>query len=512
MNLGELFFSLGFKTSGLNEAKQFESFISGANVIAENLSSTLNQMVTILSKVALSMKAITKDEFDKIGRDVDARKNIIDETKNNKKLNEVKKESIRLVDTHRMRFSKWSDSLKSGKTIILSFTTALGYMMKKALDTQLNLGKSSAITGYSQETIEKLRNVAATTNTEVNSIMGTISALQEQAVNIAAGEGGNIGAFMRLGLSPNEDPIIFLGKLGKRLKELPTDIGTKLARDIGISDDMIYTVKAYGDELEKIGASATKTDKIAKLNNFSAALNRLFNQAQRILVKFAVALSPVLTPFMNTVEKFAGEVLPYLINRFGDFVKELSKYAPNIKKIAFIIATALFPLTAKITAIVLALDDLRAFFKGEDSLFGSFLKYLTNINGAAKDLIHFLVSIARLFGLSAENAVKLENSMLGGWKNFVGSSKVGETKSDLQEGWDNIKFSLGRGMQKVRSVWGEQRLTPEMKKSLNENNKPTTNNNNVNINVNGAKDPKQTAQEINKILGKSYWQTQRGER
>lgn len=499
MNIGELIFALGFKSVGGNVAKNFEKQVSSI--------------------------ASTEGEA-----------------------NSVRQEGIKTTSTMMVKMGQLGQILSSVKFQITAVTSALVYFVKSASDAAVEVDKVQALTGLSAGTIQRLGAMAAQTGMNIGDLTGAIQHFQRESVNIQLGRGGNIGAYQFLGIDPHEDPLKILDQMSKKLKTMPTALGTTMARDLGLSDDLIYFLKNV-DNLAPVSDEVILSDKeIKRLKQFNFYFNKIFDQSKRVLQQFAVALAPVAEGVLFFFEKLG--------NMFSGVSQKLAKFSTSVRPYLLpliVMGAALFaafmPVTAAFIAIAAVLEDLWSFINGDDSLFGRMFNWLTDINARLKDLIHFYIQLRKLMtiGNYDEYYDNMEKEMLQGAEDWLKNRKeeqespegkqrkdqrqkmidkqfkdinlnpsIIDTINDLKDKVIKPILTPKAGQEKIPTIidsankMKDKNLQPIIPPPINKSGDKTTAVNNINININESKTPEQTANVLQTKLSDAFWQRQGG--
>lgn len=377
--------------------------------------------------------------------------------------------------------------------IITAFT-------KKMSDAVVNLDKISSLTGMSSDTIQRLGEMAATTGTDINQLSGAVMALQKQSVDISLGRGGNIGVFQFLGLDPHEDPIKNLDKLAIKLQKMPTALGTAMASDLGLSPELIYFLKEKGNLPAANPETILSSSEVKRLKDFNFYFNRIFEQSSRVLQKFAAFLTPIATQvvyFFDRMSSMFGEVL----NRLDPVFVKLKKYMPFIVGVGIALFYAFNPLTAIFIGLAIAIEDIYSFFKGEDSILGRILNWVTNIKERVKELIDLFWDLVQFMTIGGDTKYKA-------WfdEKRKGSAKTGES---VEKSLGTIPSKVMRGMGSVQDFF-QKNFNIKVEDIPNKGKLPKTsminNNNNININIEGASDPEETAEVVSRKIQDAFYQ------
>ena len=240
MNIGELFFSLGFTSSGDKELKGFEAAVEGSQSAVVMLSETMSKLIMLVEEMAVKMGAISRDELNHIKdleREAQATKEV---TEAEKQGSAAKKDKAGILSTLKGKMDDYMGKLASSRLLLLGLTTGITAFVTKASEAAIHIDKISALTGLSTDSVQRLGDMAQRTGGSLDDIAGAVSNFQKQSIDIQLGRGGNIGVFQFLGIDPHQDPLKILDQLAVKLKTMPKALGVNMARDLGLSDDLIY--------------------------------------------------------------------------------------------------------------------------------------------------------------------------------------------------------------------------------------------------------------------------------
>jgi hypothetical protein len=484
MNLGELIFQLGFQSTGKGEVKEFNSAIELSQTVAENLAATMEKMSIILEKMALKMGAITKEEIKKFNAVAKTQKLEKGSLETNVKMNKEKEKQSSLFGVISQKMTAYFGKLNAARIAILAVTGASTYFVKKMSDAAVQLDKISSLTGMSTMGLQRVGAMAEQTGASIDDLAGAVAGFQKNSVDIMLGRGGNIGAFQFMGIDPHQDPMKILDQLSKKLKTMPTALGTTMAKDMGLSDDLIYFLK-NADNLKPPNEETLLTDKeIKRLKDFNFYFNRIFAQGQRTLQKFAALIMPIVNgisyAFDRITSMFSG--LMNKIAKLDPFFEGIKKFLPVLLILGGILFAAFFPLTAAILGIVAAFEDLWSFIIGDDSMLGRMLKRFTDINDVVKTIIDGMAAIANMatFGIFEKQILGAANAAEGGILDFV--TKPSTVPANAMQ-----NAFLGGYQQ------------PNV-------------NQNINIQIDGSKNPVVTGQEVKKEVSDAFYGTYKGKR
>ena len=398
MNLGELYFSLGFKTEGTGEAKNFEAAIAGANTSVMVLNNSMDRLIDLLKQMAEKMQGqgplmITGQTGDVI--DAELADSVDAHTQAEVKSLKPLEKKASLMSVINVKMKKYIDDLKTARLQIAAVAVGLTYFVQKAAESSVHLDKLSSVTGLSQAQLQRMGDVAAQSGASVNDVAGAISHFQQASIDIQLGKGGNIGAYNLLGINPHEDPLVLLDKIGRKLNQLPDAYGSKLASDIGLSQDVQYMLK----NMKNVKASPKDTfitdAENKRLKDFYFYFNRVFEQGKRTLSKFAAFISPFITDIIYAVDRISF-VASRGMNAIEPYMEKLKSFMLAIKLIGLALFAAIFPTTFVLFGLLVVLEDIGAYINGETSVFRTLINQLSD---AKNNTDAFIASLKTLFSM-----------------------------------------------------------------------------------------------------------------
>ena len=438
MQIGELFFSLGFKSKGTGEAKAFESSIIDSKSATDALAEALDQLVFLLEKVAIKMGAVTRAEIDahkaagNIGGLVDAHGNPISSISNlstmkkedagtkavtaaTKVGNAEKHKSAGILTILHQRMTKALGAMNALRVETIAGALGLVYFTDKAAKAAVHIDKISALTGLSRDGIQRMGDAVAQTGGSVDDMAGAVRTLQQQSMDIMMGRGGNVGVYGLLGLNPHEDPLVLLNKLSAKLKSMPAAYGANLARELGLSDDMIYFLKNTQNIKPPREETIVTKKELDRLKEFNFYFNRVWEQGKRVLQRLAAFLLPITNEIVYFFDR-VGTLVGKAITAIEPYMEKINKWLGPLKVMGAVLFAALFPVTAAFVMLGLVLEDISSYLAGDDSVTGRLIKQLTDVNSLIDGIIkslYFLANVATLGIFSDQLAAAQYNTQKG---------------------------------------------------------------------------------------------------
>ena len=505
MQIGELFFALGFKTKGTSEAKAFEGSITGLNTNIDGLNATMDSMLIVVEKIAQKMRAMTKLQVDENRAVHTAVIEGKEEVKTTKDVNTQKTKFHGLLTTTHKKLSDMVGPMNAARLELMAFAGGLTYFVKKMSDAAVSLDKMNTLTGISTDTFQKLGDMAAQSGGSIDDLASTVRNFQQNSVNIKLGRGGDLGPWQFLGIDPHQDPLKILDQLSVKLKTMPTTLGTTLAKDLNLSDDMIYFLK-NADNLKPPSEETLLTDKeIKRLKDFNFYFNRIWEQSKRIMQKVASFITPIANVIVYGAERI-GLMINGMVMKFGPMLDKITGLREALILIGGFLFAVFFPMTAIFLGLALALEDVYSYFKGDDSLTGRMIDGFNNVNDVIQksvNLIGFLIDgLLRITGIMPWlKLAGVDDDFVANMTNKTANAVELENKDETWAGIGNKATNAGSNwINSFVGMMGPKGTTPTV--------------NNVEFNIDGSKDPQAVGQEVLKawksLQSGAYFQQPQG--
>lgn len=374
MDVGSLFFSLGFKSKGTAELQNFETAIDGANSAAEVMQGTFEELLWVIERIALKMGALTEAEIDLHQQDMKLLKTSKDALPVDEKSNKVQEKKNGLLMTAHQKLTQVYGRLNAYRLEVIAGTVALAAFTNKMSDMVIEFDKLSSMTGISADHLQRISAIAAESGASVDDLGSAIKHLQEASVDIMLGK-GDISPYAFLGLDPHQDPLKILEQMRIKLQTMPTALGTKAAKDLGLSEELIYFLR-HSDQIKPAPEETLLTEaEMKRLKEFNFYFNRVFDQARRVMAKLGAAITPFVTDLL-----YAFDRLGRMFGSFFTFIEPMNKQVKVLLSVLSAVALAvgaiLFPFVkwmAVISLLLVVIEDLYSYFKGDKSVFGGLI-------------------------------------------------------------------------------------------------------------------------------------------
>lgn len=273
---------------------------------------------------------------------------------------------------------------------IVAVITGLVKMTSAAKDAALALDKYVTFTGKSAQELQKLSFELGQTGVSMSEVQGTLQALEKQRTDMLLGRGYN-PAFVLLGIDPRTDPVQMLEELRDRVQKIQDpNVAKALANQLGISDEIYYSLTKDSKALDEFGQKLIMTDK-ERLNliKMNREWEMLLWYVKNLAIKFGAMNAEWIKDFLHAVINVVKHIGDWLL-RIKDIVAE-----NKALQVALVALVAYFhPVIAAVVALVAVLEDFFNFLDGADSVIGRFGNYLDKYFG---DYIRGAIELLKTF-------------------------------------------------------------------------------------------------------------------
>lgn len=483
MEVGQLFFSLGFKSEGTAAAEKFETVTSTLAQTSTELLNIFERINNTLEKVAMKMGAVTQEELDlfKQNQKTSASMQQLGEefkefAEEQSKQGNQSKKSAGLYQMFVDKLDGSIGKLNRVKVQVMAVASSMVYLTKRSSDYAASLTRFTNLTGLSAQKLQVFQRQAALSGIGAEEVTSAVQELQQAAVDIQLGK-GNTSTWSLLGIKPGVDPFQQIESIKKAMGNMSAPLYTNLARSAGLSDELISFLREIKDIPPPDKNMILSEDEISELKAFNIMFNKALEGFKVGLIKIGQLLIPVTRPLVQAFDRlgWAMRNLSDWMNKWGTATKAIFTF---IGVALSVLMVKLWPVQAAFVAILILLDDFITFMQGGDSLIGRFFKLIPTILEAIKVQIgSFIDWVSEKFkNFSAMKTliemVKAINPLLGGLGGYI---------------YD--KFSGGAP--------GGTPMAPSA--AMNQNNAQTVTNN-IQITVPGSTDPEAFAKQLGDAL------------
>jgi len=281
MQLGELFFSLGFKSKGFKEAKDFTKLINGAK-------SSLDKMSASLSKAS----KVTTTSLGEMNKGF-------------KETNTVMDRTVSIAMVLKNMFSGLGSIISTLAKGFMAAGAAVLYFLKSSSDIAVTIDKLSAATGTAIGKLYNMKKFAAENNVEFDSMASSLERVIGIAQDIRIGKLTPSRYYQMLQIDPMATYEKQLEQLSKALKRHP-DLQQALAgaRDLGFTKDDIYIAQTVADIYEKLNKEIGDISDHDRMIKFNKELNSFFEKMRVSLGGILLLAAPIFEVILEKIEEF----------------------------------------------------------------------------------------------------------------------------------------------------------------------------------------------------------------
>ncbi len=346
MNLGELFFTLGVKTLGLDKAKDFEQ--------------TIDDTAETMAKTTDATEDLSKAS-----------------------------------DTLNQKFDDMITNNKWVKAGFVAAQAALVAYTNKMGNLALSLDKASFATGVGSKELQILGHQMKQVGGNAETLYGTLSTISDSITNIELGK-GDLSPWAFMGIDPQgKDPIEVLDEVKKRLSTMPQNQARVFAKGIGIDDDTLFMLQKMGNLKPIPEGTLVPADELKALEEFSLYTNGVMSQWSRILQRLGAKLVPFVKHTVYALDRVSS-MIGTIFNMIKPLEPLIEKVFLGMALMAGVVAAKMFPVTAMIIGLGLALEDLWTFMQGGDSLIGRVIEQFSSWENILKLIINSLGTIGTM--------------------------------------------------------------------------------------------------------------------
>lgn len=358
-------------------------------------------------------------------------------------------------------------------------------------------------TGISETFATDMMNLAKVSNLSAETITSSLEKISRDKQDLLRGE-GNISPYAFLGIDiQNKNTEQVFNDILEQINKIQ-DVAkrSKALRDLGLNENLANLNR---NNLQGISTNLYLNDSDRKrLMDLNKQVS-LFVLNMKLLRDKFIALS---TPI-----KLFFELLNRLIKSFTNIIEKtigLEKASKILSGAILGLIALFFPLTAKITAFLLILDDIITYFQGGESAIGNFIKKASTLQKIMLGLSvaiggAFALTKINLWGKSLLDIIKIVNT--GFIKTPIGKALMGGiiAYGVVKKGFDIIENKLeekgNKNLEKLNIELQKSRedVFKNVDKDLLLKNKNYLSNNiNIenNYNINGADNPQVVANNI----------------
>lgn len=292
------------------------------------------------------------------------------------------------------------------KAALVGVATALYKMSDAARQSAIFLDMYQLNTGRSAENLQRMSFQASQAGVSMSELGSTIEKLSQMNANARLGYGWD-PILTRFGLTPGQDPVYQLNRIGVALRKLGASNPAEahaLASNAGISDSMYYALMKMGTE--QMNKQLILTDKErAALVKLNQQWNKFWFYLKQIVVKIQALGSVFQNRLINLIKRAALGFYE-LVEKTHNFIYANEKLKNGLIALGIILASVFKPELLLLSAVALVLEDIYGFFNGEDSITGRVVEWVKS-SKEIKDIWEGIKVIFESVSIVAEYLVGL---------------------------------------------------------------------------------------------------------
>jgi len=438
-------------------------------------------------------------------------------------------------------FANLRNKLIATKFAFIGAVYGLDRFISGSVQSVAAIENISKQTGLSAEALAKWDAVGQMSNLslEAGQTAAAIGNLQKRLVSLQF-DGGGIGAFQALGIDTiGKNAFQVLDQLRESIKGLDKGVATHFISEMGLDPSLIAILQLSNKEFDKLSRQGILNQGSRQsILGVGFAIRQLGMRFQVLKDQAVAMLAPVLTKLVNQflgwMMKNRGKIIETIeslikvlaifatqiasgVEQAMKFIKAITGSSNEIKVLSYLVAglaLSFSPFLTVLTGITLALNDIKNWKLGKDSMFGALYN---DISGIVKKLSYLKDAIANAFKFDGETtknmeflhktlaflAAPVQGAILGALIGFRANGLKGATVGaglggllpvmnkgvDLVIEWDNKQWEKAAA---------DYRSTPATNNNNNTSNKNITINNINHIN---------TSEPLNRFLqDQTSWQ------
>lgn len=279
----------------------------------------------------------------------------------------------------------------------------------------------NAQTGLSVDILQRWQRAGSLSNVAISfqEVTASVQALESNLAQIRLG-GGNVAPFQLLGIDvAGRNAYQVLEQVREAIVGLDNATATNLIQQMGISPNMIQTLRLTREEFDKLGKnnflSREQRDSVRQMGVAYKDVKTQLVALKDIVVAFVAPAFQVLFRAVASIANTAGML--------GNQLASMKGFIEALIPVVLSLAVAFAPVTTAVLGLLLLIEDLATYMRGGDSAFGMAVEGIKSLVGGARDEVsnRFMSSDANtdslafkfgeMLGTGARNAVNTFNNV-----------------------------------------------------------------------------------------------------
>lgn len=280
------------------------------------------------------------------------------------------------ISTLKGRFSDLISPINAARLQILAFHSAVLAATKSASNQAAELLRFQANTGLSAQRLQEWQSKAAAAGVDSGELVGAIKSIQSAQVDMMRGQVAP--AWRLLGIDPRQDPFAVLEQVRSKLAQMPAAMGTKLAQDLGMSWDLVASLREL-HTLPPAPKELLLTDReISRLKGFNVAFNSTWNNIKLGAQKFGAVMQPIAEGVLFVMNRLLM-MMQDITNGFQRIMIFLEPWKNWIVGLATLLMLSFAPFTTMLVGLLLVLEDFATYMRGGKSVTGAFINWVDKL-------------------------------------------------------------------------------------------------------------------------------------
>lgn len=396
MNVGELFFNTGFKVENADAPAKLEKGMANVEKAMANSAQVMEKVAAILGEIGLKMGALTEDSLADLN---EAYSDHEEAVKSSLDITVKKTKGLKgLIEKIRATSKNFNQLISQNKWVKAGFvasTAAAVAFTKKMGDMALSLEKTAYFTGVDTQKLQILGDQMTQVGGNAETLYGTIEGLRDTITDIELGK-GDMSAWGWLGIDPQgKDPLTVLEELKGKIGTIRNDQLKKFSQGLGVDKDTLFMLKEMSNLQPVDPGTLVPEDELKALREFSGYSSAVFSQWSRVIQRLGAKLVPFVKHVVYAFDR-VGSMIHGVFNAIKPLEPYIAKVFLGMALVAGIVAAKMFPVTAIIVGLGLALEDLWTYMNGGDSIIGRIIDQFTSWDNILKMIISSLGTVGTM--------------------------------------------------------------------------------------------------------------------